>query len=108
MARELEPFEAASDIPGIAPVHQVSDAGVGHAGAVEDGLAFGLAVRLPDVLDMENRDHHAFGIAQGDLAAAGFERFGEGLRDIEGDRHWPKNTAGELHVAAYALVVGFV
>ena len=108
MARELETFKAASDIPGIAPVHQVGDAGVSCAGAVEDGFAFRLAVGLPDVFDVQDGDHDAFGIAQGDLAAAGLEGFGEGLGDIERDRHRPEKAAGELHVAAHAFVIGLV
>ena len=35
----------------------------------EDGLAFGLAVGLPDLFDVEDGEHDAFGIAQGDRAA---------------------------------------
>ena len=45
------------------------------AGAVEDSLRFCFAVRLPDVLDVQDGEHDAFGIAQRDLAAAWFERF---------------------------------
>ena len=37
----------------------------------EDGLAFGLAIGLPDVLDVEDGEHDAFGIAQGDLGLPG-------------------------------------
>jgi len=108
MARELEAFEPAANIPRVAAVHQVGNARVGDAGAVEDGFAFRLAIGLPDVLDMEDGDHDAFGIAQGDLAAAGLKCFGESLRDVEGDGHRPKHAAGERHVAADALVVGLV
>ena len=37
---------------------------------LKTALGFGLAVRLPDVFHVEYGEHHAFGIAQGDFAAA--------------------------------------
>jgi hypothetical protein len=43
---------------------------MGLAGAVEHRLGFGVAVGLPDILDMQHRQHDAFRIAQRDLAAA--------------------------------------
>ena len=73
MARELQAFKAPTDVPRIAAVHQVSDAGMRHARGLEDGLAFGLAIGLPYILDMEDRDHHALRVAQGDFGAARFQ-----------------------------------
>ncbi len=106
MTRELEAFEAATDIPGMASVHEVSDAGMGRARAVEDGFAFRLAIGLPDLLDVQDGNHDPLGVAQGDLRAAGLEGFGKGFSDVEGDRDRPKQTAGKMHVATHALVVG--
>ena len=108
MAGKLEPFQSAADIPGIASIHQVSDAGVGNARAFENRFAFSLPIGLPDILDMKNGDHHAFGIAQSDLAAAGFERFGEGFSDVERNGHRPEEAAGQFHVAANTLVFGLI
>ena len=75
---------------------------------LEDGFAFGLTIGLPDVFDVQNGDHDALGVAQGDLGAAGLEGLGEGFRDIEGDRHRPKKAAAQSHIAADALVIGLV
>ena len=74
----------------------------------EDGFAFGLAIGLPDVFDVEDGEHDAFGIAQGDLGAARLELLGEFLGDVERDRHRPENAVGQSHLAADAFVVGFV
>ena len=108
MARELQAFETAADVPRVALVHQVGDAGMRVARAVEDGFSFGLAIGLPDVLDMQDGDHDAFAVAQGDLAAAGLEGFGKGFGNVERDRHRPEEAAGQFHVAANAFVIGFV
>ena len=106
MARELEAFEAAADVPGIASVHQIRNAGMGDARAVENGFSFGLTIGLPDVFNVQNGDHDALGIAQGDLGAAGVQGLGEGFRNIEGDRHRPKKAAAQSHIAADAFVIG--
>ena len=91
-----------------ASIHEVGDARMGDARALKNRFAFGLPIRLPDVFDVQNGDHHAFCIAQSYLAAAGFERFGKGLRDVERNWHGPEQTAGQFHVAANALVFGLV
>ena len=108
MARELKALESAADVPGIASVHQIGNAGVGNARAVEDCFAFSLTIGLPDVFDVQNGDHDAFGVAQGDLGAAGVQGLGEGLRNVEGDWHRPKKAAAQSHIAADAFVIGLV
>ena len=65
-------------------------------------------IGLPDVFDVQDGDHDAFGVAQGDLGAAGVQGLGEGFRDVERDRHRPKNAAARSHVAADAFVVGLL
>ena len=92
----------------IASVHQIGDAGMGGARGLEDGFAFGLAIGLPDVFDVQDGDHDALGVAQRDLGATGLEVLGEGLRDIEGDRHRPEQAAAQSHLAADAFVIGLV
>jgi len=104
----LKAFEATADVPRIASIHQISDTGVSNARALEDRFTFGLTVGLPDILHVENSDHDALGIAESDLAATGFEGFGEGFSDVERDWHRPEETAGQLHVAANALVFGLI
>ena len=54
---------------------------------------------------MKNCQHHTFGIAQRDLAAAGLELLGKLFGDIQGDRYWPKCFVGEPHVVADTLVI---
>ena len=105
---DLETFETAADIPRIAAFEEVSDPRVRFARAVENGFAFSFQVRLPDILDMEDGDHHAFAIPQGDFAISRREGFRESFRHVERDRHRPKDAARELHAAAHALVIGFV
>jgi hypothetical protein len=55
------------------------------AGAVKNRFGFGGAVGLPDFFDVQHRKHHAFGVAQSDLAAAGRELLGKIFGDIERD-----------------------
>ena len=74
----------------------------------ENGFGFRRAVGLPDVFDVQDGEHDAFGIAQGDFAAAGLELLREFFGDVERDRHRPENAAGQPHVAADAFVVGLV
>ena len=73
--------------------------------AIEDRLGFGLAVGLPHVFDVQNRQHHAFGIAQRNFAAARLEGLGEVVSDIQGDGHGPQNATGQTHVVAHTLVI---
>ena len=77
------------------------------AGGAEYRLRFGLAVRLPDCFDVQNREHHAFGIAQCNLAAARGQRFCKFFFNVQRDGHRPKNSAAEAHVVADALVIGW-
>ena len=78
------------------------------AGGVEHGQRFGLAVGLPDVFHAEHGEHHALGVAQSDLAAAGRQFLGEIFRDIQRDRHGPKRAVGQPHVLTHAFIVGAV
>ena|SRR5438477_9526434 len=50
--RHLQALDAAADVPGVGLVHCVIRTGMGLAGAVEDRLRLGLAVGLPDFLDV--------------------------------------------------------
>ncbi len=104
--RHLQTFQSPTHVPGIGLVHRIIGAGVSRAGAVEYGFGFRGAVGLPNVFYREHRQHHAFGIAQGDLAAAGFQGLGKGFGDVERDGHGPEHAAFQPHVVAYAFVVG--
>ena len=107
MRRCLQTLDATAHVPRVGLVHRVVGAGMGFAGAVEYGLGFGRAVGLPDFFDVQHGEHHAFGVAQRNFAAAGRELLGKFFGDIERDRHRPKHTAGQAHVVANAFVVGF-
>ena len=108
VCRSLCAFDAAAHVPGIGLVHRVIRAGMGLAGAVEHRIGFRLAVGLPYVLDVQDGQHDAFGIAQRDLAAARFEGFGEVFADVQRDGHGPEQSAGQLHVMTDAFVVGAI
>ena len=71
----------------------------------EDLLGLALAIRFPDVFDVDDGEHDAFGIAEGDVVAR-LELLGELLGDIERDRHRPERAVGESHLAADRFVVG--
>ena len=68
-------------------------------------LASLLAIRFPDVFDVDDGEHDAFGIAEGDVVAL-LELLGELLGDVERDRHRPERAVGESHLVADGFVVG--
>ena len=103
--RRLRAFDSATHVPRVALVQQVIGAGMDITRAIEDRLGFGLAVGLPHVFDVQNRQHHAFGIAQRNFAAARLEGPGEVISDIQGDRDGPQNATGRTHVVAHTLVI---
>ena len=75
------------------------------ARGIENGLGFGGAIGLPDVTDIEDSEHHAFGIAQRNFARAGRQLFGELFGHVERDRHRPEGAIGEAHVGADAFII---
>jgi hypothetical protein len=103
--RHLQAFDTASHVPGVAFIQQVIDAGMNRAGGAKYRLSFRLAVRLPNVFDVQNRQHHAFSVTQRDLAASRLERFGEIFLNVQGNGHRPQNAAAQPHVGADALVI---
>src|SRR5262249_30705822 len=68
----LRAFDSSADVPRIRFVDGVIRARMHCAGAAEHGLRLGLAIGLPDVFNVQHRQHYTFGIAQGYFAAAGF------------------------------------
>jgi hypothetical protein len=105
--RDLQPFDAASDIHRIRLIHGVVGAGMSFAGAIEYGFGFGGAIGRPDLFNMQHSQHDAFTVAQGDLAGAGSQLLSEFFGHVERDRHWPENAIGQVHVLANTFVVGF-
>jgi len=71
-------------------------------------LRFGLAIRLPDIFDMQHRQHYAFGITQRDLGAPRLERFRKCFRHIERDRDGPNQAAAQFHFMTHALILAAV
>ena len=55
---------------------------------------------------MQERQHHSLGIAEGDLALSGRERFREIFGHVKSNGNAPENTAGKAHLNANTLVVG--
>ncbi len=106
MRRNLHAFDFSADVPRIRLIDGVIGAGMRRAGAGKNRFSFGFAIGLPDVLHVQHGEHHAFGIAQRDLAAARRELLGEFFGDVERDGHGPENAAGQAHVVADAFVIG--
>ena len=104
----LSALDAAAHIPWIGLVDHVIRARMGFAGAVEYGLGLGLAVGLPDIFHVQHRQHDAFRVAQCDFAAARLQRLGKLFAHVKRDGHRPQHSAGQLHFAAYAFVVGTI
>ena len=73
---------------------------------IEYRLGLGFAVRLPNFVHMKNCQHHTFGIAQRDLGATRLESLGKVFGYVEGDRHGPKDSAGQPHFVTDAVVIG--
>ena len=67
--RLLQALHAAAEVHRLALVHQIVHGRVLGAGSAEHALGFALAVRLPDVGDLNDGQHHALGIAERDGGA---------------------------------------
>ena len=79
---------------------------MGGAGAGENRLGFGFAIRLPDLFHVQHCQHHAFGIAQRNFAGSRRQLLGKFLGHVQSDRHGPKRSIGQAHVVANAFVIG--
>src|SRR5262249_10651932 len=93
----LQTFHRPANVPGVALVQRVVDAGVNRAGGTENSLNFRFAVRLPHFFDVQNREHYSLWIAKGDFTGTRLQRSGKLLRYIEGDRNWPNQTTRQVH-----------
>ena len=76
------------------------------AGCVEYGLRFFATIRFPNFFHMQQRQHHSFGVAQGNLALSGRERFREIFGHAKSNGNGPENTAHKAHLIAHTFVVG--
>ena len=104
MGGQLQTFHASTHVPAMSPVQKIIDTGMHCAGASQNSLRFGLAIRLPDILHIQYREHHTLGIPQRDLAAPRFERFRKRLRHIKRNRDRPNEAVAQFHLMADALV----
>src|SRR6516164_8543482 len=105
MGRQLQTFHTTTHVPGVSSIEKIIDAGMDTARRPQNSLCFELSVRLPDILDIQDRQHYAFGIAERNFAASGIKRFGKRLGHIERDRYWPERAAAQFHLVAYAVVI---
>src|SRR5688572_437124 len=96
MSWSLYSAQLAAEVNGIAARLQVADTGVLLIRRAEHGLRFRLEVGTVDARDLQRRDQHAFAVAQRDRLAE-LALLGELLRDVEGDRHRPEDSAREAH-----------
>ena len=104
---ELHPLQAAADGDRVGLLEQVGDAGVLGVGGAEGRLGARLAVGLPDLLDVQGGEHHAFGVAQREHASARRAACRRNSRgDVEQDRDRPQGAVGQAHALADGVVVG--
>ena len=94
----LQSFDFSADVPRIRLVDGVVGARMRGAGRAKYSFGFGRAIGLPHVFDVQHREHHAFGIAQRNLAGPGGELLGKLFGDVECDRHRPQRAVGQAHV----------
>src|SRR5262249_11271777 len=91
--RKLQPFELSTYVPRIRPIEQIIHTAVGCARRAKNRLRLSFTVRLPHLFNIEHREHHAFRIAQSDLAVARLKFFRKLFSDVESDRHGPQQPA---------------
>ncbi len=106
MRRLLHALYAAADVPRIRLVYGIVGAGMRGAGAAEYCLGLGLAIRLPNVFDVKHGQHHAFAIAQCNLAASRGKLLGKLISDVKRDGDRPQNATCQSHAVADAVVIG--
>src|SRR5258708_1332444 len=106
MRRLLHALYAATDVPWVRLVYGIVGAGMRGASGAEYRFGLGLSIRLPNVLDVKHGQHHAFGIAQCNLAASRGKFLGKLISDVKRDRDWPQNATCQSHVVADAFVIG--
>src|SRR5712671_3016907 len=106
MRRVLHALYAAAGVPWIRLVYGVVGAGMCGAGAAEYCLGFGFSIRLPNVLDVKHGQHHAFGIAQCNLATSRGKLLGKLISYVKRDRDRPQKATCQSHVVADAFVIG--
>ena len=105
MVGEFDHLERPSHVVGPGRFEEVAHRRVLGIVGAEDFLCLSRLVGLPERLDRENGEHHAFGIAEGEPVAVG-QALG-GLRvDVEGDRDGPQRSVGKPHVADDPVVFG--
>ena len=100
----LHALDPAPDVRRPAAVEEVGDAGVLAVGGAEHRLGLRLTVRTPDVLHVEDGQHHALGVAEGQ-AVAGRQLVGQRFADVERDRDRPQRAVSEPHAGADGTVV---
>ena len=105
MGGRLQAFQSATHVPGIRLVDSIVCPGMRLAGSSEYALGFRLPIGLPDIFDVQHRQHHAFAIAQSDLAAARLQFLGELFGHIERDGHRPDHATLQAHVVTDAFVI---
>ena len=105
MGGQLQSFYATAHVPVVRSVEKIIHSGMHRARRAQNSLRFSLAIRLPDIFDMQHGQHYALGITQRDLGAPRLERFRKCLRHIERNRHRPNQTVAQSHLVADALVI---
>jgi hypothetical protein len=85
-------------------VEEMGHTGMGPARRAVDALRFLLAVGPEHVAYVEEREGHAFRVAQGHRAPRP-QRAHERLRHVQHDRNRPEGTAGQAHGTTDGLVI---
>ena len=107
MLRRFDAGQATAQVNRVRNMIEVVDRRVFFIGRAKHRFGLGHFVRLPDIVDRQRGDQHAFVVAQGDLVAGG-QFAGELLTDIQRDRDRPQRTVGQAHVLQHRVVIGLV
>ena len=104
MHRLLDAGDRATQIDLACRVVQVVHRRMGQIVGPKD---LGRLIRLvgaPLVADRQDRQDHAFLIAQGDVLTGG-DLFGKGFVHVQRDRHRPQRAIGQAHVLHHAVII---
>jgi hypothetical protein len=105
VGRQLDPLDTTADGDVVGALEEMGDTGVLAVEGAVDRLCLGLPVELPHVVDREDRQHGALGVAQRQGLAL-LQLLRHLLGDVEGDGERPQGAVGQPHLFAHRLEVG--
>src|SRR5262249_16382667 len=105
MGGQLQTFYAPPHVPEGPSVEKIIDSGVYRACRSANSLRFGFKMRLPDIFDIQHRQHYALEITQRDLAASRLEPLRKSVRHVEGDGNRPEHAVPQSHFMTHTFIL---